>query len=91
LIEFCASNPPYFKTDTTLTDYSTIFGLQFPSLGQAIISMTLDAKGLRETRINVVLSKGDSRVYYLVSPFIYRLSFREQLLVYSLAKGIESY
>jgi hypothetical protein len=86
LEEFCATNPPYFRTKQLLTGYKTISGLPFPAYGQMIASMTLDANGLREARLHVIWMRGDSRTFHLVSPYIYRFSIREQLFVHALGQ-----
>jgi hypothetical protein len=89
--DFCAKNSPYFKTNMTICDYKTVAGLSFPSFGQKIASLALEATGTREARMDIVSLRGDSRTYYLVSPHIYRFSVREQLLMQSLRRLIESH
>jgi hypothetical protein len=54
------------------------------------VGLALDAPGDREARLRLVSLRGETHVYALVSPLIYRLSVRESMLFSAISRLIKA-
>lgn len=88
LEHFCTENPPFFKANFEGPLYSATAGLRFP-FSSAIFRLQLDAPGDREAQVVMTTMRGELRLCNLVSPLVYRLSFRERILINCLARHVE--
>jgi hypothetical protein len=90
LREFCAANPPHFRTTVTPTVRETFAGFSFPPMPLPFMSASIDADGHREATLRLVSVRGEPRSLTLVSPLVYAISARESILFRAL-EGLPPY
>ena len=88
--DFCAQNPPFFKTNVQIPDYKTVTGFRFPINQQICLSMQLDADGEHEARLMVICMKGELHWFSLVSPLVYNMNWGERVLMDCLSRHINN-
>jgi hypothetical protein len=88
LVEFCAANPPIFRTSVCVTRFFSAIGFKFPILNGSVVGMSIEADGSKEGVLRCLTMRGEYCHFTLVSPIIFRFSVREFLFYMTFAKHV---
>jgi hypothetical protein len=91
LAEYCHANPPVFRASRALPEFSSLQPTKVPLFGCPAMGIAIEANGVREAVVRLILFRGESRTFLLVSPRLYRFSQAEFLLFGTLAKLVNAH
>jgi hypothetical protein len=81
LVAHCEEHPPVFTTTASLHDFFRLQQVKLPLFGHYTTRVSLEANGQREAVLRLIQQRGESTLFVLLAPSLYRFSHREFLLM----------